>query len=112
MHMFINNKPRQRRIFWLSILAFSLFSVGGLASNPSFSHAPYAIPPADVDAAIKEADKAIESAKKTTAKVEEAKSKIVEANKNQKAEDITWKVLADLTKYLKANIEKTLKDHK
>lgn len=110
--MFINQTPRHRRIFWLSILVFSLFSVGGLASNSSFSSAPYATPPADVEAAIKEAEKAIESAKQTTAKVEEAKSKIVEANKNQKAEDITWKVLAELTKYLKANVEKTLKDHK
>ncbi len=103
--MLKNNSSRHRRRVWLTILASSVFSVGGLF----ISRASLA---ADVEAALKEATKAVDTAKTATTKVDEAKTKIVETNKNQKAEDVTWKAWTDLTKFLKTNIEKTLKDHK
>jgi hypothetical protein len=83
-----------------------MINTSGLASAFFFDAA------SDADAAIKEANKAIETAKQNAVKVGEAKAKIVEANKGQKADAETGKIFADLTKYLKENLDKILKDQK
>ena len=108
--MLTNNNCRRLWKSFLIALAF-VSLLGGLVSTPVRS-AFWPNPMADADAAIKEADKAIGTARQATAKIEEAKIKLVEANKNQKAEESTWKAFVDLTKFLKGSIDKSLKDHK
>jgi hypothetical protein len=101
---------RNLLIGWpLLILCLSLghqISPRGLAS--SFS--PEGI--GDVDAALSGADKAIDAAKQGAGQVNGARAKIGEANKSPKADPSTAQVFAELTKYLKENIDKILKGQK